>query len=743
MSESEISLYKNVFKTKPVLDKGVSGFIEKHKKGWPKHDSRITEIRAIDPLSSKEEEERYNELKKQLPGATISGVFSERHITGIKKHSGLIGLDIDRKKGINKILELSDGVERLKLMLKQESWIFAMIKSVGGRGLAVIVRIAPDSEKHHDAYKALETYFMEKYGLTTDPKCKDVARFRYISIDPDLFVNPDAEVFHVEDKQNKYGNKKVTNPETYKSVERIVEQAVEKRIILGRDDYNSWCDLCFSLSGEFGEAGRVFFHKLSSISEKYDCNECDDQYDKCLNARKRQDGNIEIGTFFHLAKEKGLYQRKATSGYGAEPWQDPIPFDDYSKLPEFPSEILPEAGREMVEAVAKVNQVDKGLPGSMYLSALSTCLSKKVQVDLGTHTEPVNIYTCPILDPGERKTSTMNLMMTPIYKYQEEKAREVLGDKEEPPVYIVDDITSEALFKVMSENNERMSVISAEGGIFGIMSGRYNGNSNGNIDVYLKGHAGDPCSNHRIGRKSQSMDSPSLTICLAVQQDIIREIGSNKQFRGRGLIGRLLFSYCQHKAGYRKRQKEAVQKSLKQEYRDHIIGLMSMPLSPHNLELSPEAHVAWDEFHDDIEAEMQPGKPMASMKDWGSKLAGAVARIAGLLHYAEHGIQATNKSISVNVVNASAVIGAYYRTHALATFGLMSENPEIESAKKILEYLILHKPDMFTGRDVLRHKNALKTMAEVIPGTKLLIERNYIRETNAATFEVNPITKML
>ena len=432
----------------------------------------------------------------------------------------------------------------------------------------------------------------------------------------------------------------------------------------------------------------------------------------------------------------------------SEEWQNPIPFDDYSNLPEFPSKALPVIGREMVEIVSKVAQVDKGLPGSMYLAALSTCLSKKVQVDLGTHTEPVNIYTCPILDPGERKTSTMNLMMSPIYKYQKDRAGEVVDDDEEPPVYIVDDITSEALFKVMSENNERMSVISAEGGIFGIMAGRYNGNGNGNIDIYLKGHAGDPCSNHRIGRKSQSMDSPSLTICLAVQQDIIREIGSNKQFRGRGLIGRLLFCYCQHRAGYRKRQKEKISEALKQKYRDHVIDLMSMPLSLHNLELSPEAHAVWDEFHDDIEAEMQTGKPMASIKDWGSKLAGAVARIAGLLHYAEHGHQAQDNPISVGIVGASAAIGAYYREHALATFGLMRENPEIESARKILDYLIVRKPDSFKGREVLRNKNAFNSMGEITPGLKLLVERNYIREKakitpvngrpEASIYEVNP-----
>ena len=416
----------------------------------------------------------------------------------------------------------------------------------------------------------------------------------------------------------------------------------------------------------------------------------------------------------------------------SEEWLNPIPFEDYSCLPEFPSSSLPDIGREMVEIVSKVTQVDKGLPGSMYLAALSTCLSKRVQVDLGTHTEPVNIYTCPILDPGERKTSTMNLMMSPIYEYQKEMADQVIDD-EELPVYIVDDITSEALFKVMSENNERMSVISAEGGIFGIMAGMYNSNGNGNIDVYLKGHAGDPCSNHRITRRSQAMDSPSLTMCLTVQRNIIRDIGRNKQFRGRGLLARFLYCNCVHHAGSRKRQSLSIPDDIKDKYRKHIHGLMEMPLDSHRLKLTTDAQALWDEFYNNIEVDMQPGGQMESIKDWGSKLPGAVARIAGLLHFAELGQQATNKSTSVGIVGDSVAIGKYFQEHALATFGLMGENPEIESAKKILDYLILNQISMFKGRDVLR---------------------NYIREENsesptkngrpeAMIYEVNPKVKIL
>jgi hypothetical protein len=286
------------------------------------------------------------------------------------------------------------------------------------------------------------------------------------------------------------------------------------------------------------------------------------------------------------------------------------------------------------------------------------------------------------------------------------------------------------------------------------MAGRYSGNGNGNIDVYLKGHAGDHCSNHRIGRKSQSMDSPSLTISLAVQRDVIKEIGNNRQFRGRGLLARFLYCNCKHQAGYRKRQNETIPETLMQEYRKHILELMEIPLNLHELKLSPDAQVVWDEFYNDIESDMQAGKQMASIKDWGSKLSGAIARIAGLLHFAEYGQQAINKPISVNIVNASAAIGVYYREHAFATFGLMNEDTQIESAKKIREYLILHKPDSFKGRDVLRHKNALNKMDDIKEGLKLLVERNYIREVptksltgqgrpEAIVYEVNPRIKTL
>jgi len=697
----KVSGFKNALNTNPVGDFFIDDVLAGIK------DGRFRE--KVEQLRSIKDKNAYAEAKTNFPSVTVSGIFSQRNKRSLIKHSGLICLDIDNL----------DDVETVKATIKKDSFVYAMFSSVSGKGLAVIIRIEPDREKHLSAFQKLKEYFFIMYGLEVDKSCSDISRLRFLSYDSDMYINSDAKEFKVS-----------VSPSIPK---KDPDEA-------SRNEKGWFVDAMKGVGeGKRDAMGAKLAGYLMNKHLPEDVNAI------LLAWNQQNKPPLSEAQINKIAKSIARYKED-------DDWQTPISFDNYSRLPQFPTEVLPSIGREMVETVSRVNQVDKGLPGSMYLSVLSTCLSKKVLVSLGSHKEPVNIYTCPILDPGERKTTTMNLMMDPVYEYQKKKAREIMGDEEGPPVYVVDDITSEALFKVMSENDERMSVISAEGGIFEVMAGRYNSNGNGNIDVYLKGHAGDRCSIHRISRESQSMDSPCLTISLAVQRNIIKEIGSNRQFRGRGLLARFLYSNCVHYAGYRSRQTEEIPDAIIQEYTSHVFGLMEIPLELQVIKLSPDAQQAWDTFYDEVECDMKPGGKLEGIKDWGSKLPGAVARISGLLHYAEHGKQSINKPISVGIVDDSVAIGRYYLEHALSTFGLMGEEPQVESAKKILEYLRHHKPDSFKGRDILRNKSAFKKMEEIASGLKLLVERNYIREkernTNghgrpeATTYEVNPKSLM-
>ena len=463
-------------------------------------------------------------------------------------------------------------------------------------------------------------------------------------------------------------------------------------------------------------------------------------------------------------------------------WPEPLPFNDFSLLPDFPIDALPRIGRDIVEMVSEVNQVDSALTACLYLAALSVCCARKTNVDLITHEEPLNVYLCPVYDSGNRKSSTTSEMSNPLYEAQRlrqqdmaagvrdaqntcrikenrvEKLQKKLAAEDDPikrqqygaevsglmrdlaenpvptiPVFLVDDVTPEKLGALMAENGERMAVLTSEGGLFGTMAGRYSKDVGIN-DLFLKAHAGDYWASHRIGRDTKAMEKPALTLCLSVQSGVIEDIGKNAQFRERGLLARFLFVSCKSQVGFRKRQLLSVSNQLRMDYKNHISSLMDMPSSGVSLTLSPEAHQRWNEFYDHIEKQLRPDHSLHSLPDWGSKLPGAVARIAGLLHLAQYGALGLSIPISVNCVTASCEIGAYFKEHALAVFGLMQEDRKIKLARQILGYIKRNRPQIFKGRDVIHH-TAIKFMEDAELGLQILIERGDIKLDEPGIYE--------
>ena len=56
----------------------------------------------------------------------------------------------------------------------------------------------------------------------------------------------------------------------------------------------------------------------------------------------------------------------------------------------------------------------------------------------------------------------------------------------------------------------------------------------------------------------------------------------------------------------------------------------------HLLKFTADAYEFQREMSRATDRQMLPGEPLAEMTDWGSKAAGAAARLAGLLHVLEH-----------------------------------------------------------------------------------------------------------
>lgn len=274
---------------------------------------------AIFEIRETQDKKIRKELKaKHLPCVTISGTFPTQRENDAedKIHSGFICVDFD---------DLPD-VEGTKTLLNNDKFSYAVFKSASGTGLALIAKI--DGEKHTLSFDGLKKYYEETYNLKIDKVCGDVARLRFASYDPDLFLNFQSDTYipqkpSVVRKQQKATPMPldVQEEQVLYMVNQIVEQ--DKIIFRKDDNYSEWRNVGFSLADALGEQGRKYFHRISEIDEaEYDKRTTNNQFDKCLKSNgNRKEKKCKIGYFIHLAKEsdirthKGLKnQRRFTEG---------------------------------------------------------------------------------------------------------------------------------------------------------------------------------------------------------------------------------------------------------------------------------------------------------------------------------------------------------------------------------------------------------------------------------------------
>lgn len=93
----------------------------------------------------------------------------------------------------------------------------------------------------------------------------------------------------------------------------------------------------------------------------------------------------------------------------------------WSDLPAFPVDALPDVIRNYMSAVAEHSQTAPDMTAVISLGVLATCLQGKYKIE-GTpgYCEPLSLYTVVIAAPGERKSSVMRDMTTFLYEYEQE-----------------------------------------------------------------------------------------------------------------------------------------------------------------------------------------------------------------------------------------------------------------------------------------------------------------------------------
>ncbi len=329
-------------------------------------------------------------------------------------------------------------------------------------------------------------------------------------------------------------------------------------------------------------------------------------------------------------------------------WETPIPFEK-ANLPSFPTEALPKVVRDYVAAVAESTQTPVDMSASAALAILALCEQGKFRIrGKSDWVEPLNLFVVVVAEPSERKSAVINLMTRPVNAFEAEYNRQNAAEletnkmnkrilerrqraledkaakgkaeegeiaelakkladyKEKSPLRLyVDDVTTEKLTSVLADGNGKAAIVSAEGGIFDMLSGLYS--KNVNIDVMLKGYSGDSIRVDRIGRNSESVMNPALTILLAVQPNVLSGVMQNGTFRGRGLTARFLYCMPRSIVGNRRYRTEPIPTDVARQYDLLIRNLLEEEQEgePEEINLSPEADNLLESFSCEVESNLK------------------------------------------------------------------------------------------------------------------------------------------
>lgn len=302
-------------------------------------------------------------------------------------------------------------------------------------------------------------------------------------------------------------------------------------------------------------------------------------------------------------------------------WEDAVSLSE-PKLPLFPIGALPSVLAKFVKELSDFTETPVDLAAMLILGVISTCVTRVYIVEVRPgYFEPINIWACIFLGVGNRKTGVLTECTVPLKEWQQQrleqldpKRKEALSrrkseeaviqskrlkmakeDSESERARLIQEIvelesklteipsslqiwtsefTPEKLGIQMAENNERMSLLSDEGGIFDLLGGRYSGGVP-NLDLILKSHAGSSDRLDRVGRASVVLNNPSLTMAMAAQPSVLGDLSNTSSFKSRGLTARILAVCPQSLVGYRTLEGEPVSNSTRRDYSTLVQSLLT------------------------------------------------------------------------------------------------------------------------------------------------------------------------
>ena len=421
---------------------------------------------------------------------------------------------------------------------------------------------------------------------------------------------------------------------------------------------------------------------------------------------------------------------------------EPLPLKaDRGAAVEYPVDALGPLLAAATRATAAHAYVPLSIAAQSTLAAVSLAIQPHFDVQLPTgKVRPTTLHLVTVADSGDRKSTSDDFVMQPIWKFQEEleaefeknkvssamaqsawdeskkavtqtnknKGREALeeayrelGARPDGPIdphFVVRSGTTQGLLKRFLTSRPSLGLMSDEGGSWLGGFGMTEDSRLLTIATLSDFWDGTTVQMNTGGEGFNALRGVRLAFHLMIQPAISSRLLGNAEAQGQGFLSRLLVAHPESLAGTRfvdpdKRNTPEDQDAV-EKYRarlSQIIGA-TMPvlegtkvLTPRALPMSTEAKAMWWAFYNTIEARLGKNGDLNQVKGFVGKLPEQAARLAAnicIFHRGSRADELDAQSLALGIQ-----LSEFYLTEAVRLFGQGSPTEEVEDAQILSDWL--------------------------------------------------------
>jgi Protein of unknown function (DUF3987) len=433
----------------------------------------------------------------------------------------------------------------------------------------------------------------------------------------------------------------------------------------------------------------------------------------------------------------------------------------------------------VVEAIERKVQVPASTAAQSVLAvtALAAQAHANVVLPYGQK-RPLSLFLATIAGSGDRKSSADNEASWPVAKrekalheahreevkkwkinhaaWQAEKKKietdrklgfdgradelATLGPEPLPPLspfLSMSDLTLDGLTKNWLHAHPSLAIFTAEGATFTGGHGMSEENRLRTAASLSEVWDGKPIKRVRALDGVTILRGRRLSLHVMIQPDASHGFLASPVLRDQGLLSRILVAAPESIAGSRLYcNPDPSDDAAIGAFGVRILSILEAPapvvdgrneLEPRDLPMSAEATALWVEFFDHVEGQSDPNGQLAGLRDFASKAAEHVARIAGVLTIARdlkaEAIKHPDMENAIGLMN-------WYLGEAERLQSASRLDPRLLRAAALLEWMQAQGADKIQFRDILRlGPNAIRTKAAADDAIAILKEHRWLDES--------------